>query len=59
MKSLLRHAILAAMTAALVGGTGEWSEDAEDLVIRASQLQTTLVSQSNVGLISKASCMWE
>lgn len=31
MKSALRHALLAAMSAVLVMGTGEWSEDAEDL----------------------------
>lgn len=30
MKSLLRHGILAMMSV-LVMGTGEWSEDAEDL----------------------------
>ncbi|XP_072929972.1 neural cell adhesion molecule 1-like [Epargyreus clarus] len=32
MKRALKHAIVALMSAALVAGSGEWSEDAEDLV---------------------------
>lgn len=31
MKSLLRNVALIALSAVLVLGTGEWSEDAEDL----------------------------
>lgn len=31
LKSLTRHVVLAMVSAVLVVGTGEWSEDAEDL----------------------------